>query len=140
MKTIAPVRLLKLALYADAAGSVALAAIQLILPSQLADKLSLPAMLIIESGMFMAAYALLLVYLARARRVWAAAVQLVVVGNVVWAIACLALAATPVISPSAAGFAFLAFHAVAVLLFAGLERAGLRASVVAAPSRDLQFH
>lgn len=140
MKTIAPVRLLKLALYADAAGSIALAALQLMLPSLLADKLSLPAMLIIESGLLMAAYALVLVYLASARRVWVAAVQFIVVGNVMWAIACLALAATPVVSPSALGVAFLAFHAVAVLLFAGLERAGLRTSVGAAPSPELKFH
>ena len=139
MKTIEPSRLLKLALYADAAGTVSLAALQLALPSPLSQQLSLPVELLTETGIFMAAYAALLVYLANARRVWAAVIRFIAIGNLGWAAACLALAATSIVSPSGLGVAYLAFQAVAVIGFAALELAGLRASASAA-SPSLQFN
>ncbi len=140
MKTIEPVRLLKLALYADAAASAALAGAQLMLPSMLAGYLSLPQLLVTETGIFLAGYALLLVYLASARQVWAAAVQVVVVGNVGWAIACMLLAATSIVTPSALGVAFLLLQAAAVLVFAWLQQAGLRASLAAEARSGMQFN
>ena len=140
MKTIEPVRLLKLALYADAAASASLAVVQLMLPSLLASYLSLPAMLVTETGIFLAGYALLLVYLASTRHVWAAEVQVIVVGNVGWAIACMLLAATSVVTPSALGIAFLLFQASAVLLFAWLQHTGLRASLSAGPTSRMQLN
>jgi hypothetical protein len=135
MKTIAPVRLLKLALFADAGASATLAAGQLMFPALLAEHLSLPSVLLMESGVFLVGYVLMLVVLASMARVWAAAIQFVVIGNVGWALGCLALAATPLVSPSALGVAFLVFQAVSVLLFAWMEWTGLRASVNSAPSR-----
>ncbi len=140
MKSIAPVRLLKLALYADAAGSLTLGVLQLWHAEKLPAMLSLPALLLMETGYFMLAYALLLAYLANARRVWVAAVQCIVVGNVGWAIACLALMGTGLVSPSAAGVSYLALHAVAVLMFAYFERAGLRASLGNDPSPSLRYN
>lgn len=140
MKTIQPARLLKFALYADAAGTVALAILQLLLPSLLTELLSLPSDLLMESGIFMVGYSAMLVWLARLRRVWAVAVQFIVIGNVGWAIACLVLAETAIVSPSVPGVAYLLFQAVAVLLFAALEWAGLRASPNATPSQELQFN
>jgi hypothetical protein len=136
MKTIAPVRFLKLALYADAAASATLAGGQLLFPSLLAEHLSLPAILLTETGIFLVGYVLMLLCLAGMARVWAAAIQFVVIGNVGWALGCLALAATPLVSPSMLGVAFLVFQAVAVLLFAWMERAGLRASMAIAPALD----
>jgi hypothetical protein len=138
MKTIAPVRLLKFALCADAAASAALAGGQLMFPALLAQHLSLPAMLLTETGIFLVGYVLMLLALASMARVWAAAIQFVVIGNVGWAIGCLALAATPLVSPSGLGVAFLLFQAVSVLLFAWLQRAGLRASLDAPPARNNQ--
>ncbi len=134
MKTIAPVRLLKLALYADAAASAALAGGQLLFPALLAEQLSLPALLLTETGIFLVAYVLMLLCLASMARVWAAAVQFVIIGNLGWSLGCLALAATPLVSPSGLGVAFLLFQAVAVLLLAWMERAGLRASMDIAPA------
>ncbi|MEJ7804492.1 MAG: hypothetical protein WKG03_01025 [Telluria sp.] len=136
MKTIAPVRLLKLALYADAAASAALAGGQLLFAALLADHLSLPALLLTESGVFLVAYVVMLLCLAGMARVWAAAIQFVVIGNALWALGCLALAFTPLVSPSALGIAFLMLQAIAVLVFAGMQRAGLRASIDSAPARD----
>lgn len=140
MKTIQPARLLKLALYADAAGTISLAVLQLLLPSLLAEQLSLPTGLLTGTGIFMVGYTLMLVSLANATRVWAAAIQFIIVGNIGWAIGCLALAETAIVAPSRLGIAYLVFQAVAVLLFAWLERAGLRASAGNAPSQELQFH
>lgn len=139
MKTIAPVRLLKLALYADAAASLALAALQLTLSSLLAQRLGLPAMLLTETGVFLLVYALLLVGMARAPRLPGALVQVIVFGNMGWAVACLVLAATPMLAPGPLGIAFLLFQAVAVLLFAWLEFAGLRASQTGARSGGMQL-
>lgn len=140
MKTIQPARLLKLALYADAAAGLSLAGLQLLLPSLLAEQLSLPVGLLTGSAIFLVGLVLALVFLANARRVWAAAVQFIVIGNVGWAITCLMLAGTSILSPSGLGVAFLALQGIAVLLFAYLEYAGLRASMDNAPSRSLQFH
>lgn len=140
MKTVQPSRLLKLALYADAAGTAALGALQLAAPSQLGEQLSLPLALLTESGIFMAGYAALLVYLANARRVWAALVRCIAIGNVGWAAACLALAWGAFVAPSGAGSAYLAFQAAAVLVFAGFQLAGLRNSAAGAASTSLQFH
>lgn len=139
MKTIQPSRLLKLAFYADAAGTVTLAGLQLAVPSLLSEQLSLSTELLKETGIFMVGYTALLVCLANARRVWAAVVRFIAIGNVGWAAACLALAFTQLVSPSGLGVAYLAFQAVAVVLFAGLELAGLRASADA-PSPSLQFN
>jgi hypothetical protein len=139
MKTIQSSRLLKLALYADAAASVSLAGLQLLLPSLLSDRLSLPAGLLTGTGIFLVGYTLMLVLLARAHHVWAVAVQFIILGNVGWAIACLALAETAIVSPSGLGVAFLVFQAVAVLAFAALEYAGLRASIAQAPATKLHF-
>ncbi len=136
MKTIAPVRLLKLALFADAGASATLAAGQLMFPALLAEQLSLPSVLLMESGVFLVGYVLMLVVLASMARVWAAAIQFVVIGNVGWALGCLALAATPLVSPNGLGVAFLLFQAVSVLLFAAMQRAGLRASMDA-PARPV---
>lgn len=138
MKTIAPVRSLKFALYLDAAGSLALAGLQLGLAEQLSAMLSLPALLLVETGYFMLAYALALVFLASARRVWAAAVQCIVIGNAGWALGCMVAAA--IVSPAGPGLAFLACHAVAVSMFAYLEWAGLRASLGNASSSSMQLN
>lgn len=132
MMTIAPVRSLKFALYLDAAGSLALAALQLGLTERLSVMLSLPAPLLTETGYFMLAYGLVLVFLGSARRLWAAAVRFIVIGNVGWALGC--MAATAIVSPTGSALAFLVCHAVAVLMFAWLQRAGLRASLP--PAQD----
>jgi hypothetical protein len=137
MHTVQASRLLKLALTIDAGASAALAALQLLMPALLADTLSLPLMLVSGSAVFLLAYALSLWALARLQKVWSAAVLFIVIGNVGWALACLALAATGLVTPSPLGVAFLCAQAGAVLLFAWLEHAGLQASA-AAPTGDMR--
>lgn len=140
MKTIQTARLLKLALIVDAGASLGLAVLQLFMPDLLADYLSLPHLLVTGTGAFLVAYAAMLVMVARAERVWAFLVQFIIIGNVGWALGCLALAATSLVAPSGLGMAFLSLQAMAVLLFAWLEYAGLQASKAVVANGTLQYH
>jgi hypothetical protein len=139
MKTIQTARLLKLALIVDAGASLGLAVLQLFMPSLLADYLSLPRLLVTGTGAFLVGYALMLVLVARTGRVWQFLVQFIIIGNVGWALGCLALAATSVVTPSGLGMAFLSLQAMAVLLFAWLEYAGLQASKAGVAGGALQY-
>ena len=129
MKTIQPARFLKLALYADAAASLGVGVWHLLLPGLLAEQLLLPVALLTGTGLFLLGYAVVLVLLASAQQVWAAAIQFIVVGNVGWAAASVALLVTSVLAPSSLGVAFLLAQAGAVLVLAWLEYAGLRESM-----------
>ena len=127
MITIHPAPLLKFALTADALVSGAVAALQLLLIGQLSELLALPRMLLLESGIFLVGYTMLLAFLARRARVPRPLILLLIAGNVGWAIACAGLLAG-LASPSGLALAFVAVQAVTVLLFAGLQWAGLKAS------------
>ncbi len=129
MKTVQPARLLKFALFADAGASLALGVLQLLLPSMLTQQLGLPTLLLTGTGLFLLGYALILVLLASARQVWAAAIQFIVIGNVGWTVACVALLASSSVAPTLLGTAFIVAQAAAVLLFAYLQQAGLRESL-----------
>lgn len=131
MKHVHPSRLLKAALAADAVVSAAVALLQIVAAGALAEWLALPRGLLFETGLFLVGYTLLLVMLARSARVPAWLVGFIVVGNVGWAIGCVALPAAGWVTPNAAGLAYLALQAFAVLAFAVLEFAGLRVSAPA---------
>ena len=128
MKTVSPSRLLKLALTADAVVSGLVGMLQLAALDWLSQLLSLPRSLLLETGVFLIGYAVLLVVLARSARVWQALIGMVVVGNVGWAIGCVVLVASGVLSPGAMGLAFVAVQAITVLVFAAQEFNGLIAS------------
>ena len=133
MKIVTPSPLLRTALLADACASGAMALLQLALTPTLASWTRLPPPLLTETGLFLVVYVALLLALARNARLPAALVGLIVGGNVGWAAAAVAL--TAALEPSGLGIAFLAAHAVAVLAFAALEFAGLKASPAAMTPR-----
>lgn len=130
MRTIQPAPLLKFALFSDALVTAALAAIQLLLLDFLTELLALPRALLLGSGLFMVAYAGFLALLLRGGAVWQALVMFVVVGNIGWAVGCVAILVGGAVAPNELGAAFLALHAGGVLVFAGMEYLGLRASRV----------
>jgi hypothetical protein len=130
MTSIYPTRFLRYALIADALACTALVVLQLSLVELLASQLELPAILLTGSGVFLAVYVAVLIVLASSKSVLKAMVWLVVVGNVAWAIACLALAALP--GPSGLGLAYLIAQAVFVLVIARIEWVGLKGSQVTA--------
>lgn len=128
MKTILPSRLLKSVLLLDAFVSGAVALLQLAAPGWLAGFLELPRALLIETGVFLVAYVVLLLVLASRARLWSGLVWLVVFGNVGWAVGCVALLASNAVSPNGLGALFLVLHALTVVLFANFEFVGLKAS------------
>jgi hypothetical protein len=136
MRLIEPSRLLRFAFGLDAVGTAAVAAAQLAALDRMSALLNLPHALLLESGVFMAVYAALLLGLMRTRRLWRAGVVFIVAGNGLWALGCLGTLAA--VSPNAWGMAWLLFQAAAVLLFAGLQAAGLKSS--AAPAADQAVH
>lgn len=131
MRTVFPSRLLKFALWADAAATGALAVLQLALPDWLSNFTQLARVLIVETGVFMAAYAALLLVLANCARLWSLPVALIAIGNVGWAAGAVALATSDLVSPNAFGMGLLALHALGVIPLAALQWKGLAASTVA---------
>ncbi len=132
MQSILPSRLLRLALVVDAAATGALAVLQLALPDALSRLLMLPRGLLLETGAFLVGYVILLVVMARSQRLWSWLVRTVVVGNLLWAVGCVALLATGAVQPGALGMAYMAMQALAVMVFAGAQYLGLRRSAPAA--------
>ena len=128
MSTIKPSSLLKIALLADAVVSGAVALLQVSASSFLSGFLSVPQPLIFETGVFLVAYTALLVILARSSRILSSIVVVVVLGNIGWALGCVALMAGNTLAPNAFGMIFLAVQAISVVAFAALEWVGLRRS------------
>ena len=137
MTSIRPSRLLKLALLADATVSATIATLHLSLAGPLTEWLILTKPLLIETGVFLVGFVALLLVIARRASVWAWLVRTIVLGNVGWALGCVALLALGAVTPSPLGLAFLAAHGVGVLGFALLEWIGLRASTPVNPSPPL---
>lgn len=123
-----PSSTLRRALWADAAVSGAAGALQLAGGATFAMTAGLPASLTLPSGVFLLAYAAMLVAMARASRLHAGLVALVVVGNLGWAIGCIGLPLAGMLDPAPLGWAWLALQALAVVVFAAWEGAGWRAS------------
>ena len=129
--SLLPSSTLRRALWTDAAVSGAAGALQLAGGDTLAAAFGLPAPLSLASGVFLLGYAAMLVAMARAPRLHAALVALVVFGNLGWALACVGLPAAGVLNPSSLGLAWLLLQALAVAVFAAWEGAGWRASPAA---------
>jgi len=64
----------------------------------------------------------------------------VVIGNLGWAVACVGLLASGIVSPNVLSVAFVIVQAVAVLVFAAMEYSGLRASQSAGASSAVGAH
>lgn len=126
MNAVFPAPLLRAGLTLDAAGSGAMALLQLAATETLAAWLQLPQPLLLGTGLFMLGYAALTAGMARAPRLPVALVRLVVYGNVGWALAAALLVLGGVLSPSASGLGFVAVHAASVLGFASVQGLGLR--------------
>lgn len=128
MSTVKPSPLLRFALYLDAGVSGMIAAVQLLLTDLLARLTQLPSALLLETGVFMVLYAGTLLWLARRAELRAGWVLLIVLGNLGWALACLALWLSGLVPGAPLGAAYLLMQAVGVVVFAGLQYKGLAAS------------
>ena len=129
MNSIRSSQLLKFAFAADAAVSGAVAVLQLLFADDLSRLLALPRPLLVETGIFLVGYALLLAFLARCATLPRPLVLFLILGNAGWAIGCAGVLALT--APSGLGVAFVIVQALTVLLFAGLQMAGMKGSAEA---------
>ncbi len=133
MQHIVPSRLLRAGLAIDAAGSGAIGLAHVAVTGALARVLEVPAAVVLGSGVFMLAYAATLVLLYRSATLPRGVVRFIVLGNALYAIACVLLALlVPALNAFAIGH--LALQAAAVALFALLQGRGLAQSRSALPA------
>src|SRR5690349_19506222 len=97
--------LLRRVLWADAATSFASGAAQVAALDLLAGLLGLPRALLLETGLFFLAYGALVAWAASRREPPRPLVLLFAVGNIAWALACVAALAGPWLHPTLLGTA-----------------------------------
>ena len=124
MSMFASPRFLRGVLWADAASCFASGALQLAALDALPRLFGLPQVLLLDTGVFLVAYALMAAWAATRPvppRKW---VALFAVGNGVWAVGC--VAAVALLQPTSPGIAWIAMQAATVLVLADLQWMGLR--------------
>ncbi len=126
MSIFASPRFLSRVMWADAASCAATGALQLSAGGPLAALTGLPAPLLQGTGAFLLAYACVAAWIARRRPVARTLIGVVALGNVAWAVGCVALAAGGFMALTGWGVAWLAVQAAVVLALADLQWTGLR--------------
>jgi hypothetical protein len=129
MSMFASPRFLRSVLWADAASCFASGALQLAALDALPRLFGLPQVLLLDTGVFLIAYALLAAWAATRAvppRKW---VALFAAGNVAWAVAC--GITVGLLQPTGLGVAWIAMQAAAVLVLADLQWMGLRRGAAA---------
>lgn len=129
---IHPSLLLRRALQADALVSGAMALLLVTAASALAPVLALPQALLLETGLFLIAYAVFVGWLGSRAVLQRPLVLMVIIGNALWTLASVALLLSSAVAPNNLGVAFVVMQAVAVGVFAELQYMGLRRSSAAA--------
>lgn len=131
MQYIVPSRLLRAGFAIDAAGSGAIGLAHLLATGTLARVLDAPASVVLGSGLFMLAYAGVLLLLLRSAALPRALVRFIVIGNGLYVAGCVLLALLlPALNASAVGHLLL--QALAVTFFVVLQAGGLAQSRAAA--------
>ena len=90
--------------------------------------LSLPEALLLETGLFLIAYAAFVGWLGSRRSTLKALVLIVIVGNAAWTLASIALLFSGAVSPNLLGQVFVVAQAIATGVFAELQYIGLSKS------------
>jgi hypothetical protein len=121
-----PDSLLRLALRLDAVVTGANGAAYLVAAPLLDDVLGLSAGLLRGIGVFLLVYGAAVWLVGTGPRISGAAVEAVVVANVLWAIGSVVAVVTGAGSPTTVGAVWLVLQAVVVAGFAALQLAGLR--------------
>jgi hypothetical protein len=122
--------LLRQALLLDAMASGAMGIVMAAAPGFIARLLNLPTGFVFYIGLFLIGFAATLLVLRRYPQ--PALIWLVILGNIGWVIASIAILFTSLIAPNTFGVVFIVAQAAAVALFAELEFIGQRRSALAA--------
>jgi hypothetical protein len=125
---INPSMFLRRAILGDAIFSGASAVLLTFGAGALAPLLNLPEALLLETGLFLIAYAALVGWLGTRQSMPKALVMIVIAGNAAWTIASIALLFSGAVMPNLLGEAFVALQATAVGAIAELQYIGLRRS------------
>jgi hypothetical protein len=121
-----PSSFLRLALLADAAVS-GVTGLAMMLGAGVVDGLlGVPGALLRCAGLSLLPFAALVAFLATRENLSRPAAWAVVAYNALWAVDSIVLMASGWIAPTALGYAFIAFQALVVATFAGLQYVGLR--------------
>jgi hypothetical protein len=135
MNKIAVSPLLRRALRLDAVMSAAAGIVMALCAAPLQALLQLPATLLLAAGVFCIGYAIVLAGMARRLALPGWTVWTIIVGNALWAAACVLLAVAGWLQPNAYGIAFLLVQGALVAGFAELQwlavRRGSRSPAVA---------
>lgn len=132
MPNILPSPLLRQALLADATISGASALLMLAGAGLLTGLLGLSPALLRMGGLVLLPYVVFVGWLGTRPAVSSFAVWAVISLNGLWAVGCLELMLTGSAAPTSLGTAFLLLQAITVLIFSGLQYAGLARSRPAA--------
>ena len=124
--TVAPDRALRASLRLDAAASAGLGAIVLTGAAALDTVVGLPAAGLVALGAFLLAYGAGVWRVGRPPRISRPATGMVIVGNLLWTVASLAVAAADPWSMTTPGRVLVVVQAAAVALFAALQLAAVR--------------
>jgi hypothetical protein len=125
---IQPSLLLRRAIQADAIFSGVSAVLLTLGAGTLAPLLNLPEVLLLETGLFLIAYAALVGWLGTRPSMPKALVVIVIAGNAAWTLASIALLFSGAVTPNLLGEIFVAAQAIVVGALAELQYIGLRRS------------
>ena len=125
---IQPSSFLRRALLADAVFSGVSALVLTFGAGAFAKLLNLPEALLLETGLFLIAYAAFVGWLGTRQSTLKALVLLVIVGNAAWTLASIALLFSGAVSPNLLGQIFVVAQAIATGVFAELQYIGMRKS------------
>jgi hypothetical protein len=131
---INPSSFLRRALLADVAFSGVSALLLTFGAGMFASLLSLPEALLLETGLFLIAYAAFVGWLGTRQTMLKILVLIVVAGNAAWTLASIALLFSSAVSPNLLGEIFVVAQAIATGVFAELQYVGLRRSSGAVPA------
>jgi hypothetical protein len=128
---INPSLLLRRAIQIDAIVSGATALLLTFATGLLAPLLHLPEALLLESGLFLIAYAALVGWLGTRATMPKLLVLVIIIGNALWTLGSIGLLFSGAVTPNLLGQIFVAAQAIAVGVFAELQYIGLRRSAAA---------
>ena len=126
MSRVAVSPFLRFSLLLDAAISGLMAILLLFASGPLATLLRLPESLLFGVGVFFVPYVLVVGWMGMRKTLLRGAVWAVIACNVLWAIDCVWLLMSGMVTPNALGVAFVVVQAVAVVLFAELQYVAIR--------------
>jgi hypothetical protein len=110
----------------DALSCIACGALQVAFPAAMARLLNLPEALMAYTGEFLLVYAAVVSFVSTRKPLPRPIVWVLVAGNLGWALACVLLLLSGLVSPSALGVAYVLVQAVTVAVLAELQYFGLR--------------